>query len=62
MCGNSNTNGFKCDLWDFTTSAKNGVSVRRGHKHKDIENILDEDNEKSLNDSSVSEIREETVS
>ena len=29
---------------EFTTSAKNGVGVHKGHKHKDIEILLNENN------------------
>ena len=58
---NVDNNQFKCDLCDFTTSAKNGVRVHKGHKHKDIENLLDDNHETSLDISSVSEIRDEVL-
>ena len=33
---------FKCDLCEFTTSDKNGMSVHKRHKHKDIKILLDD--------------------
>ena len=46
-------------MCDFTTSAKNGVSVHKGHMHKDIKTLLDDKHNNSLNVSEVSNKREE---
>ena len=53
---------YKCDMCDFKSSAKNGVSVHKGHKHKDIEIMLNEKHETSLNMSVLSEKRDDTMS
>ena len=53
---------YKWDMCDFTTSAKNGVGVHKGHKHKYIEILLNENNKISLNMSVPSEKRDETMS
>ena len=53
---------YKCDMCDFTSPAKNGVSVHKGHKHKDIEILLNENHETSLNMSVISEKINYTIS
>ena len=59
---NVKSNQFKSDLCDFTTSAKNGVSIHKGHEHKIIGNMLYDNHETSLDISSVSEIGDEMLS